>query len=220
MSHISEFLKQVRRSPPPRRGNIPSAWDCFTTASKTAKVYRSMGRSVNRRVFYTADLIASNEELEFPHTKSFIAGTSWSVYKVSPLWNLKYQEQKKKSADDTDYNLEEKERLLYDQKALKRYAAVIQSFLPADSSVADIYKVEISTLQGLRGSRNDKDALMIEVRVCWDDQDRIIFNGVLCGIETSELMIKSANATSLPVLLTSGNVDTVERSKETEGSVQ
>ena len=33
-----------------------------------------MGRSVNRRVFYTADLIASNEELEFPHTKSFIAG--------------------------------------------------------------------------------------------------------------------------------------------------
>ena len=33
-----------------------------------------MGRSVNRRVSYAADLIASNEELEFPHTKSFIAG--------------------------------------------------------------------------------------------------------------------------------------------------
>ena len=37
---------------------------------------------------------------------------------MSPLWNLKYQEQKKKSADDTDYNLEEKERLLYDQVCL------------------------------------------------------------------------------------------------------
>ena len=49
---------------------------------------------------------------------SSLLRTSWSVYKVSPLWNLKYQEQKKKSADDTDYNLEEKERLLYDQVCL------------------------------------------------------------------------------------------------------
>ena len=44
--------------------------------------------------------------------------TIWSVYKVSPLWNLKYQERKKKFADDTDYNLEERERLLYDQVCL------------------------------------------------------------------------------------------------------
>ena len=37
---------------------------------------------------------------------------------MSPLWNLKYQERKKKFADDTDYNLEERERLLYDQVCL------------------------------------------------------------------------------------------------------
>ena len=40
--------------------------------------------------------------------------TSWSVYRVSPLWNLKYKvKKKKKSLDDTDYNLEE--RAEYDE---------------------------------------------------------------------------------------------------------
>ena len=57
-----------------------------------------MGRSVNRRVSYAADLIASNEELEFPHTKSFIAGL---VFLFSAIFSFKLTGRIKMS--DFDY---------------------------------------------------------------------------------------------------------------------
>ena len=61
-------------------------------------LFRSMGRSVNRRVSYAADLIASNEELEFPHTKSFIAGL---VFLFSAIFSFKLTGRIKMS--DIDY---------------------------------------------------------------------------------------------------------------------
>ena len=40
MSHLSEFRGQMAQTPGPRKGDINSAWDCYTTASKTAKAYK------------------------------------------------------------------------------------------------------------------------------------------------------------------------------------
>ena len=36
-------------------------------------VFRSQMKSVNRLVSYTADIIAANEEIEYPESKAFIA---------------------------------------------------------------------------------------------------------------------------------------------------
>jgi len=212
MSHISEFMEEVPVSPGLRRGNITSAWDCCTTASKTAKVYRSQMKSVNRLVSYTADIIAANEEIEYPESKAFIANTTWSVHRVSPLWNVKFKNRKdKKSLDDSEFSIAE--RLEYDEAALKRYSAIIRGFLVKDvSDFSDNpISVVMSPLQGLRGSRNDKDALKIEAFAVFGEDSRTIFSGVLCGVDTSELEVTSSNATSLPVFLTNGNQDTTDR---------
>jgi len=208
MSHISEFLEQANLSeaPLPRRENIASAWDCFTTASKTARAYRSQKKSCNRRLHYAADIIAANEEFEHPESTTFITNTAWNVHRVSPLWKVKYKTQK---------NLSDSELIMahtfeYDEGTLKRYAAVIRSFMD-NSDRDDAFKVKMSPLQGLRGSRNDRDALKIEVTSAHNKGRRVLFIGILCGVETVELQISSTDSTVLPVLLTSGNLDLTER---------
>ncbi len=40
MSHLSEFRAQTAMTPGPRKEGINTAWDCYTTASKTARAYR------------------------------------------------------------------------------------------------------------------------------------------------------------------------------------
>ena len=67
----------------------------------------------------------------------------------------------------------------YDESALKRYAGIIRSFLLKDcSDVQDNpCSVQIKPLKGLRGSRNDKDALKIEVHSVLGDMKRNVFIG-------------------------------------------
>jgi len=205
MSHISEFFDQVNETPIARPAVEKN---CFTTASKTGKIYRSQRKTCNRMVSYTADIIAANEEFEHPETATFITKTAWSVYKVSPLWNLQFKE-----SNQADHEFVLAHRLEYDESALKRYAAVIRGFLMKDcSDVADyMCEVVMSPLRGLRGSRNDKEALKIEVNSVLGTGRRLLFIGVLCGVETVELQVSSTAGTALPVLLTSGNLDLTDR---------
>jgi len=63
----------------------------------------------------------------------------------------------------------------------------------------------------LRGTSTDSDAIKITVSVSMFDEQKIIFIGVLCGIESAELQVKSVDCVNLPVFLTKGNVDTRER---------
>jgi len=102
---------------------------------------------------------------------------------------------------------------LYDEKALKRYARVIASYVAthAVSGQDNPYKVELTTLKGLRGVRSDREALKVTVHTTMVDQKKLIFTGILCGVETAELQLRSDNCLNLPVFLAAGNVDTTER---------
>jgi len=212
MSHLSEFREQQAVTPGPRKnGNVKSAWECYTTASKTARVYRSVAKTANRQISYAVDLIAANEEMEHPESLDLVTNIEWTVYKVSPLWNVQYKGKKSSRINESDFSLGERQD--YDASALKRYAAVIRSFLLKDCSDFDDLpsSVCITPLRGLRGSRNDKDALKIEVFSVLGEKKRSIFTGILCGVEVATLQITGNNATCLPVLLTHGSVDLTER---------
>ena len=71
--------------------------------------------------------------------------------------------------------------------------------------------MEVETLKGLKGQSTDTDALQISVSTYMFDEEKLIFLGVLCGIEAAELQLKSSDVVHLPVFLTMGNVDTRER---------
>lgn len=101
----------------------------------------------------------------------------------------------------------------YDEKGLKRFARIIAGYVAthAVSGQDNPYKVEVETLKGLKGQSTDTDALQISVSMCMFDEEKLIFLGVLCGIEAAELQLKSSHVVNLPVFLTQGNVDTRER---------
>lgn len=73
------------------------------------------------------------------------------------------------------------------------------------------YKVKLETLKGLKSQSTDTDAIKVTVSTSMFDEEKRIFVGVLCGIEAAELQLKSTDVAHLPVLLTTGNVDTRER---------
>ena len=103
----------------------------------------------------------------------------------------------------------------YEEKGLKSCARIIQGYVATHSVSGqdqdNPYKVQLETLKGLRGTSTDSDAIKITVYTSMFDEHKIIFIGVLCGIESAELQIKSVDCVNLPVFLTKGNVDTRER---------
>ena len=54
MSHIDEFLDTIH-TPAPKKADITTAWDCYTTASKTARLYKSARKNFRRSVPFTED---------------------------------------------------------------------------------------------------------------------------------------------------------------------
>jgi len=222
MSHINEFLDSMH-TPAPKRADITTAWDCFTTASKTARLYKSSRKNFSRRVSFAADLVAYTEESQHREVLDELVMVQWQVYRCSPLWNVPVKEgrssmghQKNLGGDGAGNIMRmmvDSSEKLYDEKALKRYARVIASYVAthAVSGQDNPYKVELSTLKGLRGVRSDREALKVTVNTTMVDEKKLIFTGILCGVETAELQLRSDNCLNLPVFLAAGNVDTTER---------
>ena len=109
----------------------------------------------------------------------------------------------------TDQHMERE----YDEKGLKRCARIIQGYVAthAVSAQDNPYTVSMEVVKGLKGTRTDTDALRITVSTSMFEEVKVIFVGVLCGIEAAELQLKSVDVANLPVLLTAGNLDTRER---------
>lgn len=221
MSHIDEFLNTIN-TPAPKRSDISTAWDCYTTASKTARVFKSGRKSFSRRVSFAADLVASTEETQFREVLEDMVMVQWRVFRCSPLWNVPMKDSRVSGGEQRHAEVNESRnisRLMaitdmqYDEKALKRYARFIATYVAtyAVGGQDNPYKVELVPLKGLRGIRSDKEALKITVHTTMSDEKKLIFTGILCGVETAELQLRANNCLNLPIFLASGNVDTTER---------
>ena len=150
-------------------------------------------KNKSRQVAFVADLGAAGGELDNPDSLEMLVGVQWQVYKVSPLWGVAFKD------------VSEEEPTIYDLESLKRHAAVIGSV------VGEQTEVEVAPLPGLRGSRFDKEALVITVRKKMGAKSISIFTGVLCATEAKELQLRHGKAISLPVLLVQGNSEVTER---------
>lgn len=222
-------MTSVANHTAPPRPDITSTWgDCYTSLSTTARRYVSQSgkKNFSRRVQYASDLVAYNEEAENSHVLEELVGVMWQVYKVSPLWNVKMVEDKKKTNMSSACQGGENDNIRrmvegvegwqqsYDVMAIKGLARVLQQYVAthALSSTDNPYKVDMVVVKGLRGAQSDGEALKVTVSTVMDRATtRQVLIGFLCGVETAELQLKSPNVTNLPVLLLSGPVDTRER---------
>ena len=111
------------------------------------------------------------------------------------------------------YNLFSVEREEFDQQELKRVARLINSYVATHSVSGEDcpYRVDVSTMKGMKGVRTDIEALSVSVYTTMMDQDKRIFLGIICGVETAPLNLRSDDCANLPLFLTAGNVDTTER---------
>lgn len=225
MSHIEDFLVNANTpNLPHKRGDITSAWDCYTAGGRSAKLYRTGGKTPRRRFsYYAADLPAATDEGQYSEVLEELVDAQWQVFRVSPLWNVTWEAAEKRGQDlETsgatastnilrmlDLNVERQ----YDERGLRRYARVITGYVAthAVSGQDNPYSVEMETLKGLKGTRTDSDAIKISVYTSMMGEVKKIFLGILCGIEAAELQLKSNDVVNLPVLLTQGNKDTKER---------
>ena len=70
-----------------------SAWDCYGAQSKSAKLYRAQISTPSRRIsYYAADLAAETEENRYKEVLDQLVAKQWTVYRVSPLWNVPWKE--------------------------------------------------------------------------------------------------------------------------------
>ena len=79
----------------------------------------------------------------------------------------------------------------FDEKALKRCSRIIAGYVATHSVSGqdNPYKVNMETVKGLRGTSTDSDGIKITVYTSMFDEEKIIFHGVLCGIEAAELQV-------------------------------
>ena len=133
-------------------------------------------KNKSRQVAFVADLVADGEEVDNPDSLEMLVGVQWQVFKVSPLWGVAFKD------------VSEEEPTIYDLESLKRHAAVIGSV------VGEQTEVEVAPLPGLRGSRFDKEALVITVRKKMGAKSICIFMGVLCATEAKELQLCTRKA--------------------------
>ena len=151
-------------------------------------------KNKSRQVTFVADMVADHEELDNPDSLEMLVGVQWQVYRVSPLWGIVF-------SDEADVE----EPTMYEPEMLKSKALVIGAV------VGDQTEVELAPLPGLRGSRFDKEALVITVRRRMGGKRVSIFMGILCATEAKELQLRHGKAISLPVMLAQGNQEVMER---------
>ena len=101
----------------------------------------------------------------------------------------------------------------YDQQHLNNLAKLINRYVATHSVSGEEtpYSVEISTMKGLKGVRTDSHALSVSVITTMMDEEKRIFLGILCGVETAQLNLRSDDCVNLPLFLTVGNADTTQR---------
>jgi len=101
----------------------------------------------------------------------------------------------------------------YDEQELKRVARMVTSYVATHSASGEDcpYRVEVVTMKGMKGIRTDSHALSLSVYTNMMEEEKRIFLGILCGVETAELQLRSEDCVNLPVFLTQGNMDTRER---------
>ena len=151
-------------------------------------------KNKSRQVTFVADMVADGEELDNPDSLEMLVGVQWQVYRVSPLWGVIFSDEG-----------EVEEPTMFDEEMLKDKALVIGAV------VGDQTEVEVAPLPGLRGSRFDKEALVVTVRRRMGGKRLNIFMGVLCATEAKELQLRHGKAISLPVMLAQGNQEVTER---------
>ena len=101
MSHILPFFLESNMMTPVKRANLTSAWSCFSSASKSARVYRSVKKRTNKQMSGDLDLVAETEENQHKEGLEEIANTQWQVYRCSPLWNVKWKERERMEASES-----------------------------------------------------------------------------------------------------------------------
>ena len=219
MSHIEEYLEE--HTPSKRRAvNLTSAWSCYHSATKSARVYRS-GKARRQSLRYTGpDLVSEHEEDQYKEVLEVVAKTQWQVYKCSPLWNVQWKEREQEEMAEGELpsnimrmSLERNVEREYDEQELKRVARLVTSYVATHSVSGEEcpYRVEVTTMKGMKGIRTDSQALSISVYTNMMEEEKRIFLGILCGVETAQLQLRSEDCVNLPLFLTVGNVDTRER---------
>ena len=83
----------------------------------------------------------------------------------------------------------------YDEQELKRVARMVTSYVATHSASGEEcpYRVEVSTMKGMKGIRTDSQALSISVFTNMMEAEKRIFHGILCGVETAQLQLRSDN---------------------------
>ena len=92
----------------------------------------------------------------------------------------------------------------YDQQHLNNLAKLINRYVATHSVSGEEnpYSVEISTMKGLKGVRTDSHALSVSVITTMMDEEKRIFLGIICGVETAQLNLRSEDCVNLPLFLT------------------
>ena len=93
MSHAEDFLVNAATpNAPHKRGDITSAWDCYTAGGRSAKVYRTF-------FYYAADLPVATDEGLYSEVLEELVDSQWQVFRVSPLWNVTWEAGEKRGQD-------------------------------------------------------------------------------------------------------------------------
>ena len=164
--------------------------------------------------------MAETEEDQYKEVLEVVAKTQWQVYKCSPLWNVKWKEREAVEMTEGDVpsnimrmSLERNVEREYDEQELRRVARMVTSYVATHSASGEEcpYRVEVCTMKGMKGIRTDSQALSVSVYTNMMEVETRIFLGILCGVETAQLQLRSEDCVNLPLFLTVGNVDTRER---------
>ena len=182
------------------------------------------GKARRQSSRYTGpDLVAETEENQYKEVLEVVAQTQWQVYKCSPLWNVKWKDRETGEAGEMAegevpsnimrMSLERNVEREYDEQELKRVARMVTSYVATHSASGEDcpYRVEVVTMKGMKGIRTDSHALSLSVYTNMMEEEKRIFLGILCGVETAQLQLRSEDCVNLPLFLTQGNVDTRER---------
>ena len=109
MSHIDKFLDTI---------HIPTCKKAdITSASKADR------KNSSWRFSFAADLVSFMEENQYREVLEEVLMVQWQVFRCSPLWNVSVKESK----DSVGHHkmVVDSVEVLYDKKALKRHARVI-----------------------------------------------------------------------------------------------
>jgi hypothetical protein len=198
--------------------DITSMFNCYTEASIVARSYcnKSVVKNQSRFISFAPDMVAGLEEEDNQESLELLVGGQWQVHRVSPLWGVPFLRPGAPgaAAEEGVGSCPNVGRLVaggeegqagYNKMGLARHARSIGEVVGRHAEVT------LAPLPGLRGSRFDREALLVTVGNRMAGRRVESFHGVLCGVEAEEVRLRAGTATCLPVLLTRGALDITER---------